>query len=66
MKTNQLNQIITAAEGIVIKGKSQKQEKTQIAATLTTYFNENGVKMTGEQSEDFANEYLAQRQLGLK
>lgn len=66
MKTNQLNEVITAAEGIVIKGKSQKQETTQIAATLTTHFNENGVKMTEAQSENFANEYLAQRKLGLK
>lgn len=66
MKTNQLNQVITEAEGIVIKGKSQKQETSQIVTSLTTHFNENGVKVTAAQSENFVNEYLEKRKLGEK
>lgn len=66
MKTNQLKEVINGAEGIVIKGKSQKQEVLEIAATVNEYLNENGVNVTEVQSEIFVNEYLEKRKLGLK
>lgn len=66
MKTNQFNQVIEAAEGVLLTGKVNKQDTTETNAKVKQLFVDEGVNVTEKQVENFANEYFAKRKTGEK
>lgn len=66
MKTNQFNQVIEAAEAKLIIVKAKKEEKSEVAKEIKSFFREAGIEVTEAQVEQFITEYFQKRKTGEK